>query len=109
MAEVTAPPSRPCWDGALEWPAALGEPVEADDGYAGTDDAGRADLLAETGDRGVGAGQHVRGEAAGSLKVWDPRAAFWLAQPPLCCAQTPAPRTGRHPRRLDDPYVVSGL
>jgi hypothetical protein len=50
-------------DGALEGLAALGEPVEVGDGDAGTDDAGRADLLAETGDRGVGAGQHVRGEA----------------------------------------------
>ena len=50
-------------DGALERLAALRQPVKVSDGDAGAGDAGRADLLAEVGDRRSGAGQQVRGEA----------------------------------------------
>jgi hypothetical protein len=42
-------------DGPLEGFAALGEPVEVGDGDAGAGDTGGADVLAEAGDRGVGA------------------------------------------------------
>ena len=55
MAEVTAPPSRPCWI-AVERIAAVGEPAGIGDGDADADDARGTDLLAEAGDGGAGAG-----------------------------------------------------